>query len=89
MMFSVNFSLWLLPVYTVSWSVPLGVSSLEKSVEPEYASSKLLPDATAENVDELTPLPHVSFPPETPQLPLDVFIVKLLADPEKWYVASV
>ena len=40
-------------------------------------------------MDELTPLPHVSFPLETPQLPLDVVIVKLLAEPEKWYVASV
>ena len=40
-------------------------------------------------MDELTPLPHVSFPLETPQLPLDVDIVKLLAEPEKWYVASV
>ena len=44
---------------------------------------------TAEKVDELTPLPHASLPSETPQLPLDVVIVKLLADPEKWYVASV
>ena len=40
-------------------------------------------------MDALTPLPQVSCPPETPQLPLEVDIVKLLAEPEKVYVASV
>ncbi len=38
---------------------------------------------TAENVVALTPLPQVSFPLETPQLPFDVDIVKLLLVPEK------
>ena len=40
-------------------------------------------------MDALTPLPQVSCPPETPQLPFEVDIVKLLAEPEKVYVASV
>ena len=38
---------------------------------------------TAENVDELTPLPQLSFPLDTPQLPLEDVMVKLLAVPEK------
>lgn len=81
--------LWPVPVNTVSWVLPLGVASLENDVEPEDASSRLPPDDTAENVVADTPLPHVSVPPETPQLPLEVVIVKLLVVPEKWYVASV
>ena len=85
---SVKVLLWLEPVYTVSWSSPLGVESLENEVEPPYARSRLLPEDTAENV-ELTPLPHVSAPLETPHEPLDVDIVKLLVVPENVYVASV
>ena len=81
--------LWLVPVNTVSCVVPLGVASLENEVEPPNARSRLPPDDTAVNVDAVTPLPHVSWPLETPQEPLEVFIVKLLAVPVKVYVASV
>ena len=81
--------LWLEPVNTVSCAVPLGVASLENEVEPPNARSRLPPDDTAVNVDAVTPLPHVSWPLETPQEPLEVFIVKLLAVPVKVYVASV
>lgn len=44
---------------------------------------------TAENVDALTPLPHVREPPETPHLPLEVDIVKLDTDPESVKEANV
>ena len=81
--------LWLEPVKTVSCAVPLGVASLENVVEPPNASSRLLPEVTAENVDALTPLPPVSWPLETPQEPFEVFIVNELVVPEKVYVASV
>lgn len=82
---------WSAPAYSVSWSLPLGVLSADQFVEPPNASSSCPPCDTAENVDALTPLPHESEPslPSTPQSPLDVLIVKLLALPEKWYVASV
>ena len=35
---------------------------------------------TAEKVEAETPLPHVNWPLETPQLPLDVDMVKLDAE---------
>lgn len=44
---------------------------------------------TAVNVVEVTPLPQLSTPLLTPQLPLDVVIVKLVGDPEKVNVARV
>jgi len=40
-------------------------------------------------VEAVTLLPHENVPLETPQLPLEVVIVKLLAVPENVYVASV
>ena len=43
---------------------------------------------TAENED-VTPLPQLNFPLDTPQGPLDVDIVKLDAEPESLYVAGV
>lgn len=69
--------------------MPLGVASLVHEVEPLYASSKLPLEETAENVEAATPLPQVSDPLETPQLPLEVDIVKLEALPEMVYVAAV
>ena len=80
---SVNVVLWPLPVKTVSWEVPLGEASAEKAVEPWYASSRLLPEETAENLDALTPLPQESLPLETPQSPLEEVMVKLLVVPVK------
>lgn len=44
---------------------------------------------TAENVDELTPLPHENLPLETPQFPFDDFNVKLELVPDSVYVARV
>lgn len=44
---------------------------------------------TAENVEAVTPLPQVSAPLDTAQLPFEVDIVKLEEDPEMVYVAGV
>jgi len=68
-------------VNTVTCVDPLGTESLVNDVEPPNARRSEPPELTAENVDEVTPLPHVSVPEETPQLPLDVFKVKLLVVP--------
>lgn len=44
---------------------------------------------TAEKVVAVTPLPQDKAPPETPQFPLEVVILKLLPVPVNVYVASV
>lgn len=72
--------------YTVD---PLGVPSLVHAVEPLYARSKFPPLDVAENVDAVTPLPHISAPDTTPHEPLEVDIVNELALPETVMVASV
>lgn len=84
-------SSWSASANTVSWSDPLGTLSALQSVEPWYASSSWPPCDTRENFDALTPLPHESEPSlsSTAHAPLDELIVKLLALPVKWYVASV
>jgi len=68
---------------------PLGTPSLLNAVEPPEASSKVLPDATAEKLVSETPLPHANVPPLTPQLPFEEVMVKLEVDPERVYVARV
>lgn len=44
---------------------------------------------TAENAVDETPLPQLSSPPLTPQLPFELVIVKLSFDPDRVNVASV
>jgi hypothetical protein len=68
--------------------VPEGVLSPVNAVDPPEASSKLLPEVTAEKVDE-TPDPHVRAPDEIPQLPLLDDMVKLDTDPLNVIVARV
>jgi hypothetical protein len=52
-------------------------------------ASDVISEHTAENVDAVTPLPQDNAPPDTPQLPFEVVIVKLLAEPENEYDARV
>jgi len=67
---------------------PLGSPLLDHAVDPPDARRRLLPDVTAEKVEE-TPLPQEKVPPETPQLPFEDVRVKLEPDPASVYVASV
>lgn len=54
--------------------------SLTKWAQPRGRLPKDEQKLTAVKEDEVTPLPQVRAPPETPQLPLEV--VKLTLDPE-------
>jgi hypothetical protein len=73
-------------LYTV---LPLGVPSLVNAADPLYARRLLPADDTAVKVPALTPEPHVRAPEETPQEPLDVFMVNPEESPESVMVASV